>query len=124
MFHLSTPLLEFTLTECIWKHFFDVLQESQIFKKHLNAYSNKNIDQYNTFFSSYVSGTDIILWDSNIPFSDVYYAQCRQHYRNSYDMSWNCANPLHTGYIIMEVYVNMLLNDICNPILDLDSLYC
>lgn len=100
------------------------MQESQIFKKYLSVYSNKNIDQYNTFLSSYVSGTDITLWDSNIPFSDVYYAKCRQDYRNSYDMAWNCANPLHSGYVVVEMYADMLLNAICNPFLDLDSMYC
>ncbi|KAK8405206.1 hypothetical protein O3P69_001639 [Scylla paramamosain] len=102
----------------------DHVQESQIFKKYLNIYSNNIIDQYNTFFSSYVSGTDITLWDSNIPFSDAYYVQCRQDYKNSYDMSWNCANPLHSGYVAVEMYINMLLNDICNPFLHLDSGYC
>lgn len=99
-------------------------QERQIFKENGNIYSNNNIDQYNAFLTTYVTGTDIILWDSNIPFSDMYHAQCKHSNRKTYDMLWNCDDPLHSGYVIVEKYADMLLNDVCNPFLDLNDKYC
>lgn len=107
-----------------WVLFVSLLQESHIFKEYRNIYSNNNIDQYNTFLSLYVTGTDIILWDSNIPFSDMYHKQCKHNHRKTYDMTWNCADPMHSGYVIVEKYVDMLMNDVCNPFLDLDAEYC
>ncbi|XP_071536655.1 uncharacterized protein [Panulirus ornatus] len=102
----------------------DHIQESHIFKKYQGIYSNNNIDLYNSYLMKHFSDSSITLWDSNIPLSDIYYAKCRQNYKKSYDMLWICDNPLHTGFIMVEMYVNMLLNDVCNSFIDLDPTIC
>nr|XP_053655242.1 uncharacterized protein LOC128704211 [Cherax quadricarinatus] len=100
------------------------LKESHIFKKYQGAYSNNNIDLYNNFISSSLIGSSVAVWDSNIPFSQAYHAHCLTKYRKSFDMLWDCDNPLHTGFVMVEKYANMFLNDICNFYIDLDSTYC
>ncbi|KAK8729823.1 hypothetical protein OTU49_008342 [Cherax quadricarinatus] len=102
----------------------DHIQESHIFKKYQGAYSNNNIDLYNNFISSSLIGSSVAVWDSNIPFSQAYHAHCLTKYRKSFDMLWDCDNPLHTGFVMVEKYANMFLNDICNFYIDLDSTYC
>lgn len=100
-------------------------QESGLFRKYRGVYSNNNIDLYNSFLSSCLTGTNIKVWDSNIPFSISYNAQCAQRNRNSFDMLWNCNNPLHTGYVMVEEYANIFLNEVCNSFIDqLDTSYC
>lgn len=122
--HCSKIISHFFLDYINSVLFISLPQESRVFKKYHNIYSNSNIDQYNAFLSQYVTGTDIILWDSNIPLSDTYYQQCEHTHRKTYDMLWNCADPMHSGYVTVEKYVDMLINDVCNPYLDLDARYC
>ncbi|KAG7159089.1 hypothetical protein Hamer_G023176 [Homarus americanus] len=102
----------------------DHLQESRIFRKYRGIYSNSNIDLYNNFLSSYLTGSSITIWDSNIPFSDTYITQCVHGYKKSFDKLWDCGNPLHTGFIMIEKYANMFLNDVCNSYFDLNATYC
>nr|XP_045594396.1 N-acetylneuraminate 9-O-acetyltransferase-like [Procambarus clarkii] len=102
----------------------DYIQELHIFKKYKGVYSNSNIDLYNNFVSSYLMDSSVTLWDSNIPFSKAYHANCVKSYRKSFDMLWDCDNPLHTGFVMVEKYADMFLNDICNSFINLDTTYC
>nr|XP_027212796.1 uncharacterized protein LOC113805925 [Penaeus vannamei]XP_027212797.1 uncharacterized protein LOC113805925 [Penaeus vannamei] len=102
----------------------DHIQESHIFSDYQGIYSNRNIDRYNNYLRSILSTTKLLLWDSNIPFSKAYFSECEKNNRNSVDNTWNCDNPLHTGYIMVEEYANMILNDVCNPYLQLGEAFC
>ncbi|KAK3872241.1 hypothetical protein Pcinc_022668 [Petrolisthes cinctipes] len=123
---LRPDLAAFATSTYTILQFLDHIQESGIFKEYTDIYSNHNIDQYNTFLSSFVKDTEIIPWNSNVLLSDLYHSQCRLHRRISYDKQWSCDNPLHTGYVMVEEYANMILNDVCNCYLGLDSrqIYC
>ncbi|XP_063588820.1 uncharacterized protein LOC134765963 [Penaeus indicus] len=102
----------------------DHIQESHIYSEYQGIYSNQNIERYNNYLRSIISTTKLTLWDSNIPFSEAYFSECRKNNRNSLNKTWNCDNPLHTGYIMVEEYANMILNDVCNPYLQLGETFC
>ncbi|XP_064098252.1 uncharacterized protein LOC135209531 [Macrobrachium nipponense] len=101
---------------------------SVVFKllDHLPASSNNitNIDTYNRIASE-VLPAEVVVWSSTIPLSDLYVKECERKKRDTPETKlWRCKDEKHTGYVVIQRYVDMLLNYGCNHILNLESPYC
>ncbi|KAG7164332.1 hypothetical protein Hamer_G003501 [Homarus americanus] len=83
-----------------------------------------NIDLYNSLAKDLLSGTNVTTWDSTIPLSDLYAQQCKVNPRHTDDNKWKCQDKTHVGYIIIEKYVDMLLNFVCNEFFNVTDDFC
>ncbi|XP_066974716.1 uncharacterized protein [Macrobrachium rosenbergii] len=79
--------------------------------------NNDNIDLYNKIARETFSGDHVVLWDSAQPLSDLYNEDCRMNNKvtPNTDM-WICNDKRHIGYIMIEQYLDMYLNDICSKV--------
>ncbi|XP_068217871.1 uncharacterized protein [Palaemon carinicauda] len=77
--------------------------------------NNDNIDFYNDIARETLGGNHLELWDSAQPLSDLYNTECQKYDRNTPETEmWICRDKRHIGYIMIEQYLNMYLNAICN----------
>lgn len=68
------------------------------------------------------SGSEIAIWDSAIPLSEEYVKECQKEPKNIPGRWWVCKDKMHVGYIVIQEYLEMLLNYVCTPVLDSNSL--
>ncbi|XP_069951726.1 uncharacterized protein [Cherax quadricarinatus] len=86
--------------------------------------SDENMDVYNSFSRFCLVGSEVAVWDSTVPLSSAYSQHCRKYNKISPDRTWRCDDGGHVGYIIIEKYVDMLMNYVCNRFLNLSDDYC
>ncbi|XP_068217870.1 uncharacterized protein [Palaemon carinicauda] len=83
-----------------------------------NFLTNKDhIDLYNDIARKTLVGHHLVLWDSTVPLSDLYNEECQKYERNTPETEmWNCQDKMHMGHIVIQQYLNMYLNAICNTV--------
>ncbi|KAK7077912.1 hypothetical protein SK128_007202 [Halocaridina rubra] len=87
-------------------------------------YNVTNIDLYNAIAAEAMP-KNVAIWDSIIPLSDMYVSECQKHPQDTPNSNfWRCSDFRHSGFIIIEKFVDMLLNYACNRHLSLDKEYC
>ncbi|KAK4322622.1 hypothetical protein Pmani_006599 [Petrolisthes manimaculis] len=80
--------------------------------------SRTNLCHYNEITVSALRGSGVNVWDSTLPLSLGYNHQCSLHpTRTSVNYWWKCHDKRHVGYVLVEQYVDMLLNHACNSYL-------
>ncbi|KAK7073656.1 hypothetical protein SK128_015684 [Halocaridina rubra] len=74
-----------------------------------------NVDYYNEIAKKVLSKTPVLLWDSTLPLADMYQEECRVHKRSTPDTGdWQCQDYSHIGFIMVDQYLDMLLNHVCS----------
>ncbi|XP_045623356.1 uncharacterized protein [Procambarus clarkii] len=92
-------------------------------KKAINTRSNYPL--YNKAALEELSGTGVIIWDSTLPLSRAYTLRCEaQPLHTPPWHHWNCLDPGHVGYILVDQYADMIINDYCNKYLNLGQDFC
>ncbi|XP_064089899.1 uncharacterized protein LOC135203896 [Macrobrachium nipponense] len=82
-----------------------------------NIENPQNIDYYNRIANDLLpksSSSSFVVWNSTVPLSDLYSKLCEE--KGSvlpHTVDWRCEDPKHLGYLIIDQYLNMYLNDIC-----------
>ncbi|KAG7159492.1 uncharacterized protein LOC121877330 [Homarus americanus] len=85
----------------------------------------KNLQLYNSIVRESLEGTGVILWDSTLPLSQAYTSECVLRPKSLFpSYSWKCFDENHVGYIVVEQYADMILNDVCNKYMNLKPEYC
>lgn len=106
-------------------HFFLLLQmtDMNIFSRYKESISN--FEAYNREAREILERSRVVIWDSTVPLSRAYVFQCySQEKTTSMTFWWKCLDRLHVGYIVVEQYTDMLLNDVCNKYMSLPHDYC
>nr|XP_053642205.1 uncharacterized protein LOC128695555 [Cherax quadricarinatus] len=87
--------------------------------------SRSNYGLYNKVVVEELAGTGVIIWDSTLPLSRVYTVYCETYPRNTPPMNhWKCGDAGHVGYILVDQYADMIINDYCNKYFNLGKNYC
>ncbi|XP_064098417.1 uncharacterized protein LOC135209633 [Macrobrachium nipponense] len=83
------------------------------------------IDSFNNATNDIFADTKVVVWDSNLPLTDMYNDECLRHPRSQKGQRlWACEDKGHIGYIVINQYANMLLNSICNAAMEAGADYC
>ncbi|KAK3865528.1 hypothetical protein Pcinc_028884 [Petrolisthes cinctipes] len=115
--HLTPILGRFaTHTPTVFKLLDDV-QAADTNPKSEKVISRTNLAHYNQVTVEALRGTGVTVWDSTLPLSLGYSHQCSVHPRTSINYWWKCHDKRHVGYVLVEQYVDMLLNHACNSYL-------
>ncbi|XP_069158486.1 uncharacterized protein [Procambarus clarkii] len=92
-------------------------------KQAINTRSNYPL--YNKAALEELSGTGVIIWDSTLPLSRAYTLRCEaQHLHTPPWLHWNCRDIGHVGYILVDQYADMIINDYCSKYLHLGPDFC
>ncbi|XP_045623357.1 uncharacterized protein [Procambarus clarkii] len=112
-------------TTIVFKLLDDIMETSIPYsEKAINTQSNYPL--YNNAAMEALSGTGVIIWDSTVPLSRAYNVRCMTppllhtppwHH-------WNCLDKAHVGYILVDQYADMIINDYCNKFLNLGPEFC
>ncbi|XP_076030243.1 uncharacterized protein LOC143018611 isoform X2 [Oratosquilla oratoria] len=86
--------------------------------------TNTNLQLYNSLAVEALSGLGVIFWSSPLSFANSYWVHCTQQSRQTLDLAWSCHDPLHIGWVMIDHYPNMILNDMCNMHLSLGHKTC
>ncbi|XP_066973303.1 uncharacterized protein [Macrobrachium rosenbergii] len=79
-----------------------------------NVENPQNIDYYNQIASDLLPDSPFVVWNSTVPLSDLYSEVClRKGSVLPRTVDWRCDDVKHLGYIIIDQYLDMYLNDIC-----------
>ncbi|XP_064103055.1 uncharacterized protein LOC135213107 [Macrobrachium nipponense] len=107
-------------------HFIDYFQEKRVYPELQHVWHNENVDYYNSVLKSKLSSSSssLIPWDSNVPLSGAYHNKCSADPRVSDDLAWRCNDPVHMGFMVIDQYWNMFLNDACNRYFSFGEDYC
>ncbi|XP_068218511.1 uncharacterized protein [Palaemon carinicauda] len=81
-----------------------------------NIESPQNIDLYNQIAKDLLpKSPSFIVWNSTIPLSDLYSEFCRaKEAVLPKTFQWRCYDAKHLGYVMIDQYLDMYLNDICS----------
>ncbi|XP_069177056.1 uncharacterized protein [Procambarus clarkii] len=87
--------------------------------------TRSNYPLYNKAALAALSGTGVIIWDSTVPLSRAYILRCEAQLLHTPPWHhWNCLDPYHVGYILVDQYADMIINDYCNKYLNLGKDFC
>ncbi|XP_045623360.1 uncharacterized protein [Procambarus clarkii] len=87
--------------------------------------TRSNYPLYNKAALEELSGTGVIIWDSTLPLSRAYTLRCEaQPLHTPPWHHWNCLDKGHVGYILVDQYADMIINDYCNKYLNLGQDFC
>ncbi|XP_045623359.1 uncharacterized protein [Procambarus clarkii] len=88
-------------------------------------HTRSNYPLYNKAALEELSGTGVIIWDSTLPLSRAYTLRCEaQPLHTPPWHHWNCLDRGHVGYILVDQYADMIINDYCNKYLNLGQDFC
>ncbi|XP_069192084.1 uncharacterized protein [Procambarus clarkii] len=91
--------------------------------KAINTRSNYPL--YNKAAVAALSGTGVIIWDSTVPLSRAYTLRCEAQLLHTPPWHyWNCQDPCHVGYILVDQYADMIINNYCNKYMNLGQDFC
>ncbi|XP_064089898.1 uncharacterized protein LOC135203895 [Macrobrachium nipponense] len=102
-FSKTTPVV-FKLQDHLQKHHRNQIETRQ------------NIDRYNNIARDVLpkSASSFVVWSSTVPLSDLYLEVCRREGSVlPHNFDWRCYDEKHLGYIVIDQYLDMYLNDIC-----------
>ncbi|XP_066939094.1 uncharacterized protein [Macrobrachium rosenbergii] len=105
-------------------HFIDYFQEKLVYPELQHVWHNDNVDYYNGVLKKKLSSSSLIPWDSNVLLSGNYHNKCSADPRQSGDLAWRCNDPVHMGFMVIDQYWNMFLNDACNRYFAFGEDYC
>nr|XP_045622311.1 uncharacterized protein LOC123772918 [Procambarus clarkii] len=83
--------------------------------------SFRNYVLYNKIAVQELSGTGVIIWDSTRPLSTDYAHHCIKNpeMQTPPYFYWKCQDLGHVGYILVDQYADMIINDFCNKHLNI-----
>ncbi|XP_068204655.1 uncharacterized protein [Palaemon carinicauda] len=78
----------------------------------------RNIDLYNRIANDILPrSSSFVVWNSTVPLSDLYSELCRTKGPVlPKTFQGRCNDPKHLGYIVIDQYLDMYLNDICSDL--------
>lgn len=88
-------------------------------KEVLKTHSNYVL--YNEIAVQELAGTGVVVWDSTVPLSDGYARECIRSPNKQTPpyFHWKCQDLGHVGFILVDQYADMVINDFCYKHLNL-----
>ncbi|XP_069179627.1 uncharacterized protein [Procambarus clarkii] len=98
-----------------------ILQRTNISNSTEPLLSFRNYVLYNKIAVQELSGTGVIIWDSTRPLSTDYAHHCIKNpeMQTPPYFYWKCQDLGHVGYILVDQYADMIINDFCNKHLNI-----
>ncbi|XP_047483366.1 uncharacterized protein LOC125035182 [Penaeus chinensis] len=103
----------------------DIVPTSYTEVKQYPDFNPQAIALYNSIAVQQLQETGTVFWDSTLRLSIAYTEECvRSNRITPATNEWNCGDPGHIGYIMLDQYADMIYNAFCNRFLNLTDDYC
>nr|XP_045619620.1 uncharacterized protein LOC123771213 [Procambarus clarkii] len=101
----------------------DDLKKTYVINSTEAVKSIRNYVLYNKIAVQELSGTGVIIWDSTRPLSTDYAHHCIKNpeMQTPPYFYWKCQDLGHVGYILVDQYADMIINDFCNKHLNISG---
>ncbi|XP_069956564.1 uncharacterized protein [Cherax quadricarinatus] len=93
----------------------DHLQRAIINNSKEAVRTHSNYVLYNEIAVQELAGTGVVVWDSTVPLSDGYARECIRSPNKQTPpyFHWKCQDLGHVGFILVDQYADMVINDFC-----------